>query len=113
MSVLDIVTGQLPASKSHAARRWAFVPTSEPTKPGLGTLTIVQGKRDLDSYGIDVEAGEVLFCKLDAAADVYGVACDRAGRPVKCTCDGFHFKRTCKHCDAAKELIREGLIAAR
>lgn len=103
------VAGQLPASKTHKERRWTFVPTAEPTKPGLGVLTLVQGRRDADSYTVDVEGGQVLFCKLDAAADVYGVECHR-GTPVKCNCRGFSFAKTCKHVDATREMIAEELL---
>jgi hypothetical protein len=107
------ITGTLPASKTHASRRWSFVASADRTQPGLGVLTLVQGRRDLDSYGVDVVDGEVLFCRLDAASDVYGVSCDRVGNPVKCNCKGFCFKKTCKHIDATRELKAEGILAAR
>lgn len=81
--------GQLPASKTHSARRWSFLAFADESSPSLGVLTIVQGRRDCDSYGVAVEAGQVLFAKLDADADVYGVTLDRAGKPVACTCRGF------------------------
>jgi hypothetical protein len=111
MPAIDMTTGQLPASKTHGtARRWSFVPANDCTLPTLGTITIVQGRRDADSYGVDVVDGEILFAKLDAEADVYAVRCDRAGKPVRCTCKGFSFKKTCKHLDTARELMAEGII---
>jgi hypothetical protein len=105
------ITGTLPASKTHRERRWAFTPTSDITQPGLGTLTLVQGKRDLDSYGIDIEEGQLLFAKLDESAEVYGVSI-RCGTPTRCTCTGFHFTKKCKHLDAARELIADGILDA-
>jgi hypothetical protein len=107
------VAGGLPASKTHAARRFAWVPSRDCTLPALGTLTIAQG-RDLDSYSVDVEDGgegfhEVLFVNKDATGEVYAVTCSPAGRVVDCTCPGRLFGRRrgveCKHMDATRELI--------
>ncbi|QEL18853.1 hypothetical protein [Limnoglobus roseus] len=104
------VAGSLPASKTHkAGRRWALLPSADATSPSLGTLTIVQSKRDTVSYGVAVEGGQVLFCKL-SDGEVYGVTLDRSGRPVCCTCDGFHFVKRCKHLDTVKELIADGVL---
>lgn len=114
-------SGSLPASKTHESRRWAFVPTADPTLPGLGVLTIAQGRRDLDSYAIDTNdigrgCFEVLFVKKDDTAEVYAVTCSRAASPVGCTCPGFAFGKRrgirCKHMDAVKELVADGLLAA-
>lgn len=110
MTILP-TAGELSASKSHKERRWTFVPTRDTSKPGLGIVTICQGKRDADSYAVDVEAGQVLFVKLDDAGDVYGVTCDRAGRAVKCNCQGYGRAKTCKHADVTRELIAEQLVA--
>lgn len=104
------VAGSLPASKSHAARRWVFIASADPTSPSLGTVTIAQGRRDLDSYGVAVEGGQVLFAKQDAAADVYAVTLAPSGRPVLCTCRGFVKARCCKHKDVTAELIADGLL---
>ncbi|QEL20418.1 hypothetical protein [Limnoglobus roseus] len=104
------VAGSLPASKTHkAGRRWAFLPSADATSPSLGTLTIVQSKRDTVSYSVAVEDGQVLFCKL-TDGEVYGVTLDRSGRPVKCSCPGFCFQKTCKHCDTVKELKADGVL---
>ncbi|QEL19934.1 hypothetical protein PX52LOC_07017 [Limnoglobus roseus] len=105
------VAGSLPASKTHAkGRRWAFLPSADATSPSLGTLTIVQSKRDTVSYGIAREDGQVLFAKVTGTAEVYGVTCDRAGRPVKCNCKGYSFKATCKHVDTVEELKADGIL---
>ena len=74
------VAGQLPAFKSHAARRWQFMAAADCTSPSLGTVTVVQGKRDVVSYGVAVEEGQVLFAKLDGSA-VYGVTVTRTVCP--------------------------------
>ena len=104
------VCGTLPATRTHATRRWSFIENADCTQPGLGVLTLVQGRRFVDSYGIDVEDGEVLFAKLDASAEVYGVQLNRTGKPVACNCTGFHFNKKCKHIDAAREMIADGII---
>lgn len=104
------VCGTLPASKTHAARRWSFQPAADVTSPSLGVVTIVQGTRDLDSYGVAVEGSQVLFAKLDADADVYAVTLAPSARPVHCTCKGFAKARHCKHVDAARELIADGVL---
>jgi hypothetical protein len=83
------ISGTLPASKTHATRRWTFIENADYTQPGLGVVTLIQGRRDLDSYAIDVEEGELLFAKLDDSAEVYGVTLNRVGQPVKCNCTGF------------------------
>lgn len=101
--------GQLAPSKTHAERRWTFVASPEGS-PAAGVLTIAQGRRDLDSYAVSVEPGKVVLAKLDDSGDVYAVHCP-AGTPAKCNCTGFTFKKTCKHADAARELIADGLIA--
>lgn len=116
----DIAAGQLPASKTHAERRWTFLPSADATQLGLGTLSIVQGRRDMDSYAIDVaDIGkgccEVLFVKKDNTGEVYAVTCNRVGSPVACTCPGHFFGRkkgiVCKHATATKELLADGVIA--
>jgi hypothetical protein len=107
------VTGQLPASKTHATRRWTFIASDDRTQPGLGTVTLVQGRRDVDSYAVDTVDGEVLFCRLDDSSEVYGVQLNRVGQPIKCSCKGFSCKKTCKHVDAARELIADGIICTR
>lgn len=99
--MLTIVSGQLAASKTHTERRWTFC---------NGVVTIVQGRRDCDSYGVEVDGSQVLFAKLDAEADVYGVQLTPAGRPVHCTCRGFAKARRCKRIDTAREMIADGLI---
>ena len=86
--------------------------------PGLGVLSIVQGRRDLESYAIDTNAiggcVEVLFVKKDDAGEVYGVTLNRAGSPVSCTCPGHQFGRkkgiVCKHAAAVRELIADGIL---
>ena len=114
------LAGSLPASKTHAERRFAWQPTRDLTQPALGTLTIIAGKRNVDSYAIDVEsigrgAHQVLFVKKDDAGEVYGVTCSPAGRVVDCTCAGRCFGRRrgieCKHMAAARELIADDIIA--
>lgn len=111
--------GTLPASKTHAERRWTFLPSADATLPGLGVLSIVQGRRDLESYAIDTNAigmgcVEVLFVKKDDAGEVYGVTLNRAGSPVACTCPGHQFGRkkgiVCKHAAAVRELIADGIL---
>lgn len=111
--------GTLPASKTHAERRWTFLPTAEPTLPGLGTLSIVQGRRDLESYAIDTNpigrgCVEVLFVKKDNAGEVYGVTCDKTGMPRACTCPGHFFGRKkgieCKHVAAVRDLIANDVL---
>lgn len=97
MTILP-TAGELTASKSHKVRRWMFVPARDTSKPGLGTVTILQGKRDADSYAVDVEAGQVLFVKLDDAGDVYGVTCDRAGHAVRCNCQGYGLRENVQAC---------------
>lgn len=104
------VAGSLPASKTHAARRWTFQPAADPSSPSLGVLTLVQGRRDCASYGLAVEGGQVLFCKLDGDAEVYGVDLDRSGKPARCSCKGFAFTKTCKHIDATRELQADGVL---
>lgn len=104
------VAGQMPASRTHAARRWTFIATAD-ARPGCGVLTIVQGKTEVDSYAVEVEGGKVLFCKL-ADGDIYGVDL-HAGRPVRCNCKGYSFKRTCKHVDAAREMLADEVLAVR
>lgn len=42
------VAGSLPASKTHAARRWAFIAAAD-ARPGCGVLTIVQAKKEVES----------------------------------------------------------------
>lgn len=105
--------GQLPPSKSHAARRWTFAPSVDPTSPSLGVLTIVQGARDVDSYGVALDGRQILLANLDGN-DVYGIALTPAGRPVHCTCTGFAFGRRrgveCKHIAAVRELIADGVL---
>ncbi|QEL17422.1 hypothetical protein [Limnoglobus roseus] len=104
--------GQLAPTLTHkAGRRWAFLPSADATSPSLGTLTIVQSKRDTISYGVALEEGQVLFLKL-TDGEVYGVTLDRAGRPAKCSCPGYCFKKTCKHCDCTKELLADGVLDA-
>jgi hypothetical protein len=116
------VAGQLPASKTPADRRWSFVANDDAVQPGLGTLSIVQGRRDLDSYAIDTNdigrgCVEVLFAKKDDAAEVYAVTCNPAGSPVSCTCPGFLFGKrrgiVCKHATAVQELVADGVIETR
>ena len=60
------ITGTLPASKTHATRRWSFIASTDCTQPGLGVLTLVQGRRFVDSYGIDVEDGDLSTTHIDA-----------------------------------------------
>lgn len=108
-------SGQLLASKTHKARHWTWVPTRDLTKPALGTLTIVQGRREAVSYSIDVESigrdcHQVLFVKLDDAGDVYGVTCDSTGKPVACTCSGHGRFGHCKHRDATVELLADDVL---
>src|SRR4051794_41505426 len=106
--MVNILSATLPPSKSFpkpAARGYHWCPAL-PGQLHLGTLTVTQGKRDADSYHVDEDTSEYipgrrfLLSKLDAAADVYAVTVGNRG-PV-CTCDGFHFKKTCKHIDAVK-----------
>lgn len=105
------VAGTLPASRSHTARRWTFLPAADASSVSLGTLTITQGRRDLDSYAVEVDANEsrVLLCKLEDG-EIYAVEIDRAGKPVRCNCDGFRFVKTCKHSDAVRELIADDVL---
>ncbi|QEL20540.1 hypothetical protein [Limnoglobus roseus] len=106
---LALTVGSLPASKTHkSGRQWAFLPSSDLASPSLGTLTIVQSKRDTVSYAVAVEDHQVLFAKADGS-EVYGVNL-KAGRSVRCSCTGFCFKRTCKHLDAAVEMIADGVL---
>ncbi len=109
------VAGLLPASRSHAARRWTWQPTRDCTQPALGTVTIVQGRREAVSYSVDVESigrgcHQVLFVKLADSAEVYGVTCDPAGVPVACNCPGHGRHGHCKHRDTTAELIAEDIV---
>lgn len=107
--------GLLPASKTHGARRWTFTPSRDCTQPALGTVTIVQGKREAVSYSVDVESigdecHQVFFVKLDGTAEVYGVTVAPNGKPVACTCSGHGRHGHCKHRDTTAELIAEDIL---
>jgi hypothetical protein len=106
--------GILRASKSHAARRWTWVPSRDLTQPALGTLAIVQGKREATSYSVDIEdigrgSHSVLFVRLDGP-EIYSVTVSPAGRPVDCTCSGHGRHGHCKHRDTVGELIAEDIL---
>lgn len=108
------VSALLPPSKSFAkpgSRRYHWLPA----RPGafhLGTLTLVQGRRDADSYQLDEEPTGVpgvrrfLLAKLDAEGDVYAVEIGWAG----VTCSGVWCGRcaTCKHREAVVDLLTRG-----
>jgi hypothetical protein len=111
MGILDIVSGTLPPTKTHDDRRWTWVPTDDPTSPGLGVLTIIQGSRDINSYDVDIDGDELLFANRDGAAELYAVRVE-AGRPGRCSCEGFHFTKDCKHRHATTALLDAGVIAA-
>jgi hypothetical protein len=111
MGILDIVSGTLPPTKTHDDRRWTWVPMDESMQPVLGVLTIVQGRRDIDSYGVGVDGPTLVFANRDEKAEMYTVQIV-AGRPGRCSCEGFHFTKDCKHRHATTALLDAGVIAA-
>jgi hypothetical protein len=107
-----IISSALPASKSHKARGYHWLPAA-PGSFHRGTLTILQGRRDADSYAVDEDTTEALgtarrflLAKLDADGDVYAVTIGRRGN----TCSGMFCGKhpTCKHRDAVADLLRQG-----
>lgn len=110
MSILDIVAGELPETKTHKSRRWTWVPCTEFGSVSAGVLTIAQGRRDCDSYDVAVDGREVLFAQKSGEAEVHSIQVHE-GRPCKCSCQGWHYTKDCKHCHAVKALLAEGVIA--
>ena len=104
----------LPSTKTHARRHYHWCRTGGET---VGTLAIVQGRREAETYAVDEDTAEpfpVRTWLLAKAADgeVYGVTIDPAG--WRCTCTGFvtarsHGRpRTCKHVEAVRDLFESG-----
>ena len=132
MSVLDMVSGTLPPTKTYVRRDYVWFPADFAAfKDGrIGSLTLVMqasrrpGARvETDTYGVDEEPNAgcpsgvrsfLLVNDTDAGQpDVYRcvVGSDAGGLVFdKCTCKAGLCKLICKHADALNHLIAEGVL---
>ena len=136
MSVLDMMTGELPPTATYQRRDWVWIPAS----PGdhedgrLGTLTIVLqrsrragAKQDSDTYAVEADTEPLnqmgkayLLCNLTDPdqPDVYKVTLAPHPSGDACSCKagsvdlGRKRKATgelcCKHKCALRAMIAEG-----
>lgn len=106
MSLLDAITcGELPSSKTHKARRWYWVATSDSSVGTLGTLTIVQGRREIDTYYVWPYGDAIVIANAaTVAGEIYEV------RGGVCNCKGHRHTNHCKHADAVAALAAEGVL---
>jgi hypothetical protein len=116
---MNIISETMTASKTFAkpGQRSCHWLTAAAGSFHRGTLTILQGKRDADSYQVDEDTSEnlgparrFLLAKLDAEGDVYAVTIGPRGN----TCSGIfcgHAKNpSCKHRDAVLMLLAVGQL---
>jgi len=119
------LAGDLPASKTHAVRRWTWVRRSDPhaLEDGVLTITLRRSAKpgaasDDDSYAVAEQPEAVrgwrrffLVNLTDRTQkDVYEVVL--GGRGDTCTCDAGKYRvPNCKHRDALRAVVRAGGFA--
>jgi hypothetical protein len=106
------ITLNLAPSKTHKVRRMTWLPAADDLADG--TLTIVLGRKEVDSYRVQLHRDErgdltALLVKPEPAdPDVY--ECRRVERGWVCTCVGHSRHRHCKHADALLAVEDEGML---
>jgi hypothetical protein len=102
----------LAPSKTHKTRRAVWLPAADDLADG--TLTIVLGRKEVDSYRVQLvrdERGDLtalLVKPAPADPDVYEAR--RVERGWVCTCTGHARHRHCKHADALLAVESEGML---
>jgi hypothetical protein len=131
-SVLDMVTGSLPATATYARRDYVWVPASGGAYADgrIGSLTLVLqrsrrpgAKVETDTYGVDEELDRPLPAGVRAfllandtdpeQPDVYRcVVGSDAGGLVhdRCACRAGEVGKTCKHLDAINTLVTDEVL---
>lgn len=121
MGILDMVSGNLPATRGHAVRAWYWVPGAAGDPDGVAgelTLAVQQSAKPgavvnretykvLEDCSVEFPARSWLLCKT-SDGEIHETRLDQAG--WRCSCDGFKFTGHCKHSDSLKILKEEGLL---
>lgn len=132
MSVLDLVTGDLGATKSYYSRRFAWIALDGAADHRLGSLSIVcqKGKwgrpsDDIDTYGVqeDESTGypqgvRGFYLKNDTDPDQHEVYLVVVGSDPtglvheECGCKAYQCKvpSKCKHLSAIEKLVEDGVL---
>lgn len=116
----EILSGDLPPTKTYAVRRWVYVVNPDPTALSDGTLTITLrkslrpgAKSEDDTYDVaeqrEAVRGFRRFILVNrATGEAHEVTLSDRGDLCTCEAGRYRVASGCKHRDCLRALVREG-----